>query len=227
MALILNMKKHPVHSSPSVARLNCDSQFSIARARCKAADGASKSKCLPVGCRYRTALFVFLCAGLTSSLLLMGCKAMATKDKLPDGAPKGYVEFYYLPIEGNPGYRVWVYSKLSLGTELYEGLTGAWDQNPEKRVGLRIAKRPGRYRFALRLERDSSEEIDVRVLVEEGKITPVKIHFTDVNKTVNSGVPQLQMSGRHSGVLTTSIETTTSFKMSCSVEKAQPIPAKK
>jgi len=132
-----------------------------------------------ISCRVR-ALFksvVYLFCFSVSLSIFAGCGAPITiKDDLPAGTPKGYVEFYYLRNEGDIGRRaaIYRYDKYRI---VLEGLTSGQDWRQNK-VGLRLAKRPGYYHFAVSL--GTAEEHVRQVRVEEGMVTPVRIQIRNL-----------------------------------------------
>jgi hypothetical protein len=100
------------------------------------------------------------------------------RDTLPTGVPRGYVEFYYLKSVGNTGRRPAIYS-VENNKRIFEGYTSANDLFQNK-VGFRLAKRPGTYDFAVTL--GTADEQVHQVRVEEGMVTPVRIHIGNVRR---------------------------------------------
>ncbi len=118
-------------------------------------------------------LYVLLFFSLST---LLGC-AIPLKDSLPEGSPKGYVEFYYLFSETKPTlFKIRIYSLDNNYRRVLEGVTEGCTSYDK--IGLRIAKLPGTYKFAICL---GDVEKVVAVAVEEGKITPVKIAFRNLH----------------------------------------------
>jgi hypothetical protein len=118
-------------------------------------------------------------ASIILLLLVVGCASITIKDDLASGIPKGFVKFYYLKSEGNIGYRPAIYSIDSNG-EVFEDRTSHWDLTNE--IGLQIAKPPGSYHFAVRT---GNADKQVQVKIEENRITPVRISFSNVQKTTS------------------------------------------
>lgn len=102
----------------------------------------------------------------------LGCARVIIKDTLPYGVPMGYVEFYYLPSEGNPPAATRIYSVESDRNVLEEKIDFFWLLGDK--AGLRLAKAPGDYRFLIL---KGTAQISVKVRIEEGMVTPVRMHF--------------------------------------------------
>ena len=125
----------------------------------------------------KNTLFIWLVLLLTSFAPAetkeeAGIAPIVIKDTLPDGVPKGYVEFYYLKSEGNPAIPTDIY-RIECNEELLEEeLTSSWSL--KDRVALRIAAPPGVYHFVIR---KGTVNRRARVRVEEGMIAPVRIRF--------------------------------------------------
>jgi hypothetical protein len=141
--------------------------------------------------------------------LFAGCAPITLIDHVSSGTPKGYVEFY-LPKGGAAISRSSIYLIVN-GKDIYEGATSNWDVGVPK-TGLRIAKSPGDYLFAVRV---GGHRKKVLVQIIEGMVTPVRIVYTDVGKS-SSFVP--------GGYMTPGgVQTTTSFNMEVYPEKPVPI----
>ena len=127
--------------------------------------------------RFPAVALLFMTALIT--LLITGCagfqRDLRTFDTLPDNAPKGYVEFYtdesvdaiQLFEDGFAGGTYFIYQyKDGVATEI-KGAVWDW------RTRRRIAVRPGKHTFLLRL--GWTVELKVTVDVNEGILIPVKV----------------------------------------------------
>ncbi|MFH1503348.1 MAG: hypothetical protein ABIE36_01700 [Candidatus Diapherotrites archaeon] len=108
-------------------------------------------------------------------LIITGCAPMKVIDTVQSETPKGYVEFYFLRGEGNPGCYPEIYSIVD-NKEVFEGSVFCWGGN---KVNLRIAKTPGTYTFSVQLLKYN---YTFPIQIEEGMITPIRIVFEDVYK---------------------------------------------
>lgn len=159
---------------------------------------------------FRGIVCLFTCLVLFSGLGC--CSGIRTKDYLPSGTAKGYVEFYctigpMTPYPGSPKiYCIDENSRKKI-EEGYISIDGGSVFFSAKQ-GLRIARTPGTYRFSVVL--GTADEI-VSVQVKEGMVTPVKISFSDVKTSSTSG----------SGATV----VTTTFRMQVTAE--EPIPVSK
>lgn len=105
--------------------------------------------------------------------LLAGCASVTIKDELPPNGPKGFVEFYRMRGEGVaslPG----VYD-LDQKPMVFEGYPPGWHLSA--RSALRLSRRPGTYRFLVRL--GTGAEV-VHVAIARNMITPVKVGVSNV-----------------------------------------------
>ena len=110
-------------------------------------------------------------------LILTGCPPITIKDNIPDGIPKGFIEFYYLASEEHVGIPEIYSIDIKYGA-IYEGRTSLNDIVQDK-VGFRLAKRPGTYKFRVDLG-TAKKEVNINVL--EGMVIPVRIKFGNVQK---------------------------------------------
>jgi hypothetical protein len=131
-----------------------------------------------LGCYLSKIVFYIPLFSLLATFL--GCAPIAIKDSLPIDNRKGYVEFYFLKSEGDPGYRALIY-RIEGNNKVLEGKTSIWAF--QEKIGFRLAKPPGIYNFLISL--GNAEKVAV-VAVEEGKVTPVKIRYGNIHKTYES-----------------------------------------
>jgi len=131
-------------------------------------------------------LYLFVFFALLSSLTGCGSTLIAVKDTVPRELPRGYVEFYYLVSEGHTGSPLEV-KVVESGKMYHEGYTPDHGHfgfelsflNKEK-VGIRIAKRPGTYNFAVC---QGTGEVHVQVRVHEAMVTPVRINMRNIERS--------------------------------------------
>ncbi len=125
-------------------------------------------------------------------ILFTGCSPVKVIDNVPSGSPKGYVEFYYLPGEGDSEFNYSIYSTfierinfLTLkGEKFYEGHLPGGNLTLEK-TSLFIAKRPGEYNFSVRV---STLDTTFPLTIEESKVTRVKILFKNIKRLPEKNV---------------------------------------
>ncbi|MGA2407787.1 MAG: hypothetical protein ABSF81_13710 [Bacteroidales bacterium] len=112
--------------------------------------------------------------------ILAGCAPIRKIDRVAEGSPKGYVEFYYLKSEGNIGFSFPVYTVANPTKDSPpEGWVTASKLIFGDKVGLRLSKSPGKYTFYVGLS-DFSQPISVSI--KEGMVIPVRIVFTNIAK---------------------------------------------
>ena len=137
---------------------------------------------------------------------VLGC-AVVHYDQVPDGAPKGYVEFYpdgepgaggigAIPVPATP-WQIWKQENGNLVR-----VSGILWSGSQRR---RVAEPPGRHTYVIKLGTASQP---VTVEVKEGLMTPVRVFIE------RKGTPEMQVIGwKHY------------FVMTVQVEKAVPVPA--
>ncbi len=122
-------------------------------------------------------------------ILFTGCSPVKVIDKISEGSPKGYVEFYYMPGEGDSEFNYSIYSAFK-GEEFYEGHLPGGNLTLEK-TSLFIAKHPGEYSFSVRV---STLDTTFPLIIEESKVTRVKILFKNIKRLPEKNVKLSNMS---------------------------------
>ncbi len=138
---------------------------------------------------------------------IFGCAVTKVVDKVPQGDPKGFVEFYVMDEEINKyrqGFPEIYCNEVSQGS--WPIFNPAWSRK-DRRI-IMISRKPGIHPFSIRWK---MERKDIQVRIEEGKITPVKIGMTSSEKDTSIN-PNVSL-------------VTTSLRMYVTTE--EPVPSMK
>lgn len=145
-----------------------------------------------------------LCPLLLLFLIFLNCSpSMIVKDDLPEGAPKGYVEFYSTWRQTEYYFDIY---RIVNNIEIYEGKPEAtlFALKRDTKWGFRLAKSPGLYTFKIKMK---NAEQQIQIIIKKDMLTPVRIHTENVNR-----------SKRQDGVIETS------FTLEADIERSIPFP---
>jgi hypothetical protein len=147
-------------------------------------------------------------------LILVSCAPIRKFDRVPEGVPKGYVEFYYLKSEGNIGFSFPVYITAHPTRDTpAEGWISSSRWIFGNKIGLRLSESPGRYTFYVGASEFSQP---ISVSIKEGMVIPVRMVFTNISKDVQTRY----------GVSSNIIHTTTisKYKFNIYLYPENPVP---
>jgi len=146
---------------------------------------------LSFGCAPQGGISILAGGGFSASCSIDESRSVLVvmEGSLPEGIPKGYVEFYYLKNEGNPPASTRIFRVECNERLLLAELPYIWPM--KNRIAIRLSTYPGVHYFLIY---KGTAKIRCRAEIEEGMVTPVRIRFSGVEEEENKAGEYMQTS---------------------------------